>query len=93
MKKLIFSALFLIGLSAQAQLVVKANKAGNFVSIKKDKIAPKPTGRFYVDGHGRMWPVFKTASGKFFALRKSKNGIEYRSYLRTDKMTIDWEGN
>lgn len=86
-----------MGVSATAQNKkpnVRIDSNGNYVAIRKDTARPVATGRYYVDGHGHMCPVFKSPSGRIFALRISKKtGKPYRTYLKTDKMTIDNEGN
>ena len=60
---------------------------------KKHHVAAKPTGRFHVDDNGHLCPVFKTASGRFYAYCTRKNGGKYKAFLISDKMTIDAEGN
>jgi len=93
---LAFAMFGCLSVSAQNQsgLAVKLDKQGNFVSVKKDSATPVATGRYYVDGKGHLCPVFKTPTGRIFALRVSKKtGKTYRTYLKTDRMTIDNEGN
>lgn len=94
-------AIFLTGallacfsLQAQKKANVTIDNKGNFVSVvKKDTAKANPTGRYYIDRAGSMWPVFRTSSGKLYALRTSKAGKEYKFYLKPDADTTDWEGN
>ena len=98
--KIFFLAVLLACSSAAAQPKkpsgnpVKLDSKGNFVSSKDSSRAKAvPTGRFYIDKAGALWPVYKTESGKLYALRTSKAGRQYKFYLRPDTDTTDWEGN
>ena len=97
MKKLVLSVALLIGISAATFAQQKANVTlqGNVYKAlpKKDTATAKPTGRYYIDKAGSMWPVFKAPSGKLYALRTSKAGKEYKYYLKPDTDTTNWEGN
>ena len=92
MKKIIISALLLVGFQAMAQQKVTQDRNGNFVSIVKKDTA-KATGKFYIDSKGVLCPVFRSPGGKLYALRTSKNGKVYKFYIKPDTDTLDWEGN
>ena len=97
MKKVILSVALLIGISAATFAQQKANVTlhGNVYKAlpKRDTATAKPTGRYYVDRKGQMWPVFESNTGKLFALRTSAAGKQYRYYIKPSADTIDCEGN
>ena len=98
MKKLIISVAFLLVAAAtNAQQRGNVQLVGNTYKAlprqHSDTITAKPTGRYYVDTKGRMWPVYESVNGKLFALRTSKNGKQYKYYLKPTTDTLDWEGN
>jgi hypothetical protein len=96
MKMLMLTGALLACFSLQAQKKanVTIDSKGNFVSVKKDTASKAtPTGRYYIDRAGSMWPVFKTDTGRLYALRTSKAGKEYKYYLKPDTDTTNWEGN
>ena len=86
MKKLIFATLFVATtLTAGAQVRRDAN--GNYytsgrIRVKSDTVN---TGHTYTDSKGNNYPVFRSASGKLFVPRFSKQtGDYYRQYLKLD---------
>lgn len=97
MKKLVLSIGLLLGVTAATFAQSKANVTlqGNVYKAlpKKDTATAKPTGRYYVDRKGQMWPVFESNNGKLFALRTSATGKQYRYYIKPSADTIDYEGN
>jgi hypothetical protein len=61
---------------------------------KADTSKDTPTGEYYIDRKGTMWPVYKSGKGKLYALRTSEAGNVYKYYLRpSDDDTVDHEGN
>ena len=88
MKKTLFT-LLAIGMMAvaNAQTPLVMNAAGKYEPVKKARAkttaAAIPTGKFmqYKDS---TVPIFKTARGKFFVIRKSKLGKEYKQYVKTN---------
>jgi hypothetical protein len=93
MKKTIISlasalVIALCSLSASAQTIVK-DARGNYTAVKASKDSAKTadiaTGKTFTDTKGNIWPVYQTKSGRVYALRTSKNGINYKQYLDTPK--------
>lgn len=87
MKKFTLSlaaALFIALTSLSAQTIVK-DAQGNYKAVKaqKDstKVADISTGNTFTDTNGNTWPVYKTKSGRVYALRTSKSGNTYKQYL------------
>lgn len=97
MKKVILSVAFLLTSAAATFAQQKANVTlqGNVYKAlaKTDTATAKPTGRYYVDRKGQMWPVYESNSGKLFALRTSAAGKQYKYYIKPSADTIDHEGN
>jgi hypothetical protein len=95
MRNTIFSVAFLMGVSAATTQAQNVRLEGNvYKAVRKaDTATAKPTGRYYIDKAGSMWPVFRTQTGKLYALRTSKAGKEYKYYLKPDTDTTNWEGN
>lgn len=99
MKKVILSVALLLGVTAATFAQSKANvslHSNVYKALPKqrsDTATAKPTGRYYVDRKGQMWPVFQSNSGKLFALRTSAAGKQYRYYIKPSADTIDYEGN
>lgn len=87
MKKIITALLLLClttGIKAQN---AQRTKDGNFVALTatpKGKDAGKDTGKTFTDRDGKKYPVFESAKGKLYYIRTSKNGNEYRAYIRTE---------
>ena len=99
MKKVILSVALLLGVTAATFAQQKANVqlVGNTYKAlpkqRSDTATAKPTGRYYVDRKGQMWPVFESNNGKLFALRTSAAGKKYKYYIKPSADTIDYEGN
>ena len=72
---------------------VKIDNAGNYVAIERAVHRDTATGRFYVDKDDNMFPVYRSRTGKLYALRVSKKGKTYKYYLKPDTETFDWGGN
>ena len=83
MKKaiLIFS-LLVASYSIQAQNVVK-DQNGNYTAVKATASKPIETGKTFTDAKGKVYPVYKTGTGKLFVIKTSaKTGNEYKMYLK-----------
>lgn len=99
MKKVILSVALLLGVTAATFAQQKGNVqlVGNtYKALPRQSdtaAAAKPTGRYYLDKKGQMWPVYQSSSGKLFALRTSAAGKQYRYYIKPSADTIDYEGN
>lgn len=83
MKKIIIILAIFWAATGAAQNV-KTDSKGNFIALStgtraKDSTA---TGKTYTDSKSKTWPVFKSASGKYFVPRNSKKGNYYRMYLK-----------
>lgn len=64
---------------------VRTDNSGNFHAIKATRAdTAKATGQTYTDKSGAVWPVFRSPSGKLFALRISRNGRQYKYYIKPD---------
>ena len=84
MKRIIILTAFLglfFGLNAQT---VQKTKDGNYIAVVASKMAEKPkdTGKTFTDAKGNVYPVFISKGGKLFVVRISKNGKEYKQYLK-----------
>lgn len=44
----------------------------------------KNTGKMYINSKGETFPVFISAKGKYFVVITSKNGNEYKKYLKPE---------
>lgn len=86
MKKLLLSiALVICSLSAFSQAKYKMDAAGNYIAVKSVKDTTKSsdlnTGKTFTDSKGGVWPVYKSSTGRIYALRTSKTGNKYKQYL------------
>lgn len=84
--------LILIGLlvniftnGAKAQTVVK-DSAGVFITAKTTEVkkADAPTGKQFKCTDGTLLPVYAGAKGGMYVIRTSKNGKQYKQYLKTN---------
>ena len=63
----------------------KLDKNGNFIAIQsKDTTTNKPTGKFFINPNGDKFPVFLTKNGKYYYIKTSKSGRDYKVYLKTE---------
>lgn len=85
MKKLLITlSLFTLTLTGYCQTVLTGNIYTS-THTKAAKAKDVATGQFYKDSHGTLWPVYKTAAGKLYALRASlKTGKKYKFYIHTN---------
>ena len=94
MKKVLLSLLFMAATIAAYSQSAKAPRvnatidaSGNFRAIPKaaTKAADMATGKTYTAKDGEVYPVYKTAKGRFYIKRVSKKtGKAYRYYLVTE---------
>lgn len=87
MKKFLFILLLLLGgMSIQAQTTYKKGADGKLVSTSIGKeSAPSIKTSDVVTIKDVDYPVYKTAKGKFYILRVSKNtGKEYKQYIKIE---------
>jgi hypothetical protein len=81
--KLLFAVLFL-SLGALAQkAVLQKDSNGNYVEVKTTRSHKEAvlTGNVFLKD-GVKYPIYQSASGKFFIIKKSKKtGKEYHQYL------------
>lgn len=81
----LITALCLISVCSYGQ-TAKVDKNGNYVAVQATKKEAKPTGKTFTDSKGVVLPVFASANGKLFVMRKSeKTGKEYKSYLKLEE--------
>jgi hypothetical protein len=84
MKKLILLFAIIFAHHCQAQTIVK-DANGNYQQVQKAKEEPTKTGNFYTDSKGIKYPIYKSARGKLFVLKTSKNtGNQYKMYLNSN---------
>jgi hypothetical protein len=78
-------ALFSFTFDTSAQ-TVKQDAAGNYVQISAAKdtttASYKDTGKTFTNSKGETFPVMISTRGKLFIIRTSKNGNQYRQYLK-----------
>lgn len=57
---------------------------GNYVAITKAKAdtTPKATGQTFTDAKGNVYPVYKSVNDKLYIIRTSRNGNQYKQYLK-----------
>jgi hypothetical protein len=87
MKNLILITAFLMvgAVTASAQTKVKQDAAGNYVSVKSDTAANKPTGHTFTDTKGISYPVYLSSTGKLFYNKTAvKSGNVYKVYLKAE---------
>lgn len=84
MKKtlVILSILLMGGISSHAQMKVKKDDKGNFVSIKKEVTEGKKTGQTFTNNKGEAFPVYESEKGKLYIIRISQKGNSYKQYLK-----------
>jgi hypothetical protein len=71
--------------TTRAQNVIR--QGNTFVEISKTKKdSAQRTIYTYKDRHGKLYPIYLSAKGKAFIIRTSKNGKEYRQYLKDIKL-------
>jgi hypothetical protein len=83
MKQLFFILLVLINLSCYCQSV-RQDANGNFYAVKKtqDSTDSKPTGKTFTTAKGEVFDVYVSGNGKYYVIRKSRNGNTYKQYLK-----------
>jgi hypothetical protein len=87
MKKILFIILLLIGgMSIQAQTTYKKGADGKLISTSVGIVStPSVKTSDVVTIKDTDYPVFKTARGKFYIVRISKNtGKEYKQYIKIE---------
>lgn len=80
---IILSLMLTVGI-LKAQNAVQ-NKDGNYTAIKSGNVkeAAKTNGKTFTDTKGIVYPVYVSVNGKLFVIRTSKNGNQYKMYLKT----------
>lgn len=82
MKKIITIIALLIATTAAYSQNVQRDEKGNFITVRSIKQKPVSTTYTYTDSKGIVYPVYMTATGRYFVFRVSRNtGKEYRYYL------------
>lgn len=83
MKKTLLIILLALGCNAGwAQTKVVKDAQGNYRSVKAVDTLKAAQVATFTDSKGKAWPVYKSASGRLYALRVSKNGNTYKMYLK-----------
>lgn len=88
MKKVTFILSLLLASSlafSQSKIVKDAN--GNYVqeSAIKKVSEDKPTGQTLTLSNGNVFPVYESEKGKLYIKRISRNGKEYKQYLKIEQ--------
>ena len=65
---------------------IKVDNKGNYVEVnsvssKRDTVN---TGKTFTDSKGKVYPVFKSSTGKIYVGKVSKSGNYYRYYLKVE---------
>jgi hypothetical protein len=85
MKKTILTAIIILTaiFNGYSQKIVK-DSAGNYVQVKQTRTGTeaKKTGQTYTTADGEIYDIFVSINGKYFINRISKNGNEYKQYLK-----------
>lgn len=85
MKKTILTTVIILTaiFNSYSQKVIK-DSAGNYTQIKQTRTGTEATktGQTYTTTDGQTYPIFMSAKGKLFICRTSKNGKEYKQYLK-----------
>jgi hypothetical protein len=85
-KATLFLSLFLASSLAFSQTKVLRDSSGNFVAAtaQKKATADKQTGQTFTTSKGETFPIYVSVNGKFYVIRTSKNGNEYKQYLKIE---------
>lgn len=84
-KTTILFALMLAFTTGFSQTKVRLSDDGSYVQIKKDLEAKdEATGRMVTMNDGKQYPIFRSAGGKFYIIRTSKAGNQYKQYLKIE---------
>ena len=88
MKKLIILIALMITCTittTSAQQIVKEDDSGNFENVKSEtKTSAKLTTKTYTN-KGKTYKVYISANGKYFVIRTSAKGNEYKQYLKVSE--------
>ena len=86
MKKVLTILAILFATTTHAQTKVKVDQNGNLVKVEqtKEKTPDKETGQTYTDNKGQEYKVYKSVNDKLYIIRTSKNGNEYKQYLKVE---------
>jgi hypothetical protein len=87
MKKVtLILSLFLASSLAFSQTKVTKDANGNYIQVKALKKASedKATGQTLTLPNGDVYPIYESVNGKLYIKRISKNGNEYKQYLKTE---------
>lgn len=85
MKTILITIIGLALLSSlcDAQTTVQKTTDGNYTAVKKAQDTSKSVQvATFTDSKGNVWPVYKSASGRLYALRTSKIGNSYKMYIK-----------
>ena len=84
-KTTIVLALMLAFSTGFSQTKVRLSDDGSYVQIKKDiKADDENTGKIVTLNDGKQYPIFRSAGGKFYIVRTSKAGNQYKQYLKIE---------
>lgn len=85
MKKFLTLAILIASMSSYGQTKVVKGADGKYHSASKATNNVQATGTLYVDQDSIIHTIFKTDSGKYYIVRKSKKtGKTYKQYLKLD---------
>jgi hypothetical protein len=86
MKKMLSLLLaFSLSMASKAQIKVIKGSDGKYHTQGRKSTPSQATGTLYVDQDSVIHTIFKTDSGKYYIVRKSKKtGKEYKQYLKLE---------
>lgn len=86
MKRLLLLLSIVIASFTATAQNAKVDAHGNYVAVKNATVknTGKNTGKTFTDTKGIVYPVYESAKGKLYYIRKSKAGNEYKVYLKVD---------
>ena len=81
---ILFISLFIASLIEAKGQTVQRDANGNFrqISALKDTTTAKNTGKTMTDKKGNVYPVMISKNNKLFYIRTSKNGNDYKVYIK-----------
>ena len=83
MKKLFIAIAFALLWGTQCSAQVVQDAQGNFITTPKAKAVN--TGKTFTDSKGKVYPVYRSARGKYYVIRTSrKTGKQYKQYLKVE---------
>lgn len=84
-KTTILFALMLTFTTGFSQTKVKMSSDGNYVQVQGTTASKdESTGKMFTASDGKQYPVFRSVNNKLYIVRTSKNGNQYKQYLKIE---------